>query len=300
MCTATVPGTLGSYRDKRNNVWYLQNGDVLYYAAAVGIAHNVKSNTQKLMVAHEDDILAMALHPDRKTVATGDQKPRPSMIIWDAVTGEKLVEKKQGFAKGIDVLQFSYSGKFLMAGCMNDDHNVYVFDTTDNKYSLLATEKGGKEFILSATWLSDDNFVTVGLKHYCFWTFSGASLKSSKGQFGKNNNMLLSSAKSASGDVLCGTALGELQVWKQVSCVKVTKAHSKMLDAIFVLNDMYAQLTQNLDRRRRPEGQRVEREVRAGLKHRSRKPGGRLLPHARACHLRRREAQKARTGPVLE
>jgi hypothetical protein len=281
-------------------VWHLENGDVLYYAAAVGIAHQAKSNTQRLLIGHEDDILAMALHPNKKTVATGDQKPRPSLIIWDAVTGEKLIEKKQGFAKGIDALQFSHSGKFLMAGCMNDDHNVYVFDTADNKYTLLATEKGGKEFILSATWLSDDNFVTVGLKHYCLWTFGGSSLKSSKGQFGKYNNMLLSSAKTASGDVVCGTALGELQVWKQVSCVKATKAHSKMLDAILVFNDMYPKFTQHPDRRRGHEDQRLEREVRAGHHHRGRQPRRGLLPHARASPLGRREEKEARGRPLLQ
>lgn len=32
-------------KDKRNNIFYLASGDVAYYGAAVGIVHNVKSNT---------------------------------------------------------------------------------------------------------------------------------------------------------------------------------------------------------------------------------------------------------------
>lgn len=219
-------------------MWYVHNGDVLYYAAAVGIVHNVKSNTQKLLVSHEDDVLAMALHPNLRTVATGDKKPRPSMIIWDAIDGSKIKEVKQGFAKGIDNLQYSASGKYLMASCMNDDHNVYVFDASDDKYTLLASEKGGKEFILGTVWLNDESFVTAGIKHYCVWNFSGSSLKSSKGQFGKNNNLLLCANKAANGDVLCGTAKGEMQVWKNTSIVKVQNGHKKLLDAICVVNDL--------------------------------------------------------------
>jgi|LakMenEpi03Aug12_release.lakeMendotaPanAssembly.Ray.scaffolds.fasta_scaffold900725_1 hypothetical protein len=75
-------------------------------AAALGIIHDIDSNTQKFIGGkqtpmvpktegdqlshHRDDILCLAMTNDRTKVATGEIGPKPSVIIWDAKTGEKI------------------------------------------------------------------------------------------------------------------------------------------------------------------------------------------------------------------
>lgn len=225
-------------RDKRNNIFYLENGDLVYYAAALGIVHNVPSNTQKFLQKHEDDILSMAMHPDKVTVATGDQRRNSSVVIWNAITGEEIITIKNGLSKGVDNLKFSESGQYLAASCMDDDHKVLIFDCNDN-YKMVAVEKGGRDFILGMVWVGDTNLVTVGIKHYKYWTLSGSSLKGAKGSFtASSNNILLCAEKANNGDILAGSAKGELQVWRGSSCGNVVKSHKGTLDAIAVSDQM--------------------------------------------------------------
>lgn len=60
------------YRDCRNNIRFLKNGNIVYHAAAVGIVLDQNNNTQKFFNKHTDDITAFDLHPDDETVATGE------------------------------------------------------------------------------------------------------------------------------------------------------------------------------------------------------------------------------------
>ena len=64
-----VHGYRGS--DCRNNLLFTADGELLYFVAAVGVVHNFDTNTQRFFTAHDDDIVAIALHPDGVTVATG-------------------------------------------------------------------------------------------------------------------------------------------------------------------------------------------------------------------------------------
>ena len=53
------------------NLFYTANGDMVYYAAAVGIVYNKTTHSQKFFLGHTDDIMCLAIHPDRHLVATG-------------------------------------------------------------------------------------------------------------------------------------------------------------------------------------------------------------------------------------
>jgi hypothetical protein len=62
-----------SYRgyDCHNNLFYLQNGEIVYHVAAVGIVYNRDRHSQKFYLGHTDDILCLANHPAKDIVATG-------------------------------------------------------------------------------------------------------------------------------------------------------------------------------------------------------------------------------------
>lgn len=51
-------------KDCRNNVRYLKNGSIVYNAAALGIVLDGANNVQRFFSAHDDDVLAVDVHPD--------------------------------------------------------------------------------------------------------------------------------------------------------------------------------------------------------------------------------------------
>lgn len=57
--------------DCRNNLFYTQNGEVVYHVAAAGIVYNRDKHSQKFYTEHTDDILCLCIHPIKDLVATG-------------------------------------------------------------------------------------------------------------------------------------------------------------------------------------------------------------------------------------
>ena len=70
---------LHSYRgyDCRNNLFYLQTGDIVYHVAALGIVYNTTKNTQRFYSQHTDDILCLCIHPAKDIIATGQVSTEP-------------------------------------------------------------------------------------------------------------------------------------------------------------------------------------------------------------------------------
>lgn len=71
---------------------YVSEDHVLYPAGAIVILHDMSTNTQSFFTDHDDDVVALALHPSRNIVASGqvasikrvtsDGHPSASMMIW--------------------------------------------------------------------------------------------------------------------------------------------------------------------------------------------------------------------------
>jgi microtubule-associated protein-like 6 len=56
----------------RNNVKYLSTNKIVYNAAALGIVLDMKNNKQEFFDAHNEDITALAMHPNGKYIATSE------------------------------------------------------------------------------------------------------------------------------------------------------------------------------------------------------------------------------------
>ncbi len=52
--------------DSRNNLHYLQDGDIVYHAAGAGIVLNTASNNQSFYLEHNDDIICLAVNQNPK------------------------------------------------------------------------------------------------------------------------------------------------------------------------------------------------------------------------------------------
>lgn len=75
--------------------------------------------------------------------------------------------------------------------------------------------------------------MSVGPKHYKYWSVANKVLKGKRGQFGEGNNSLKCCAFN--GDtVLVGAADGSLQLWSGASFNKTIPKHKGPLDALYV------------------------------------------------------------------
>lgn len=55
----------------RENAHWLADGSLVYHVAGVGVVLSVEDNRQRHYLHHTDDILCLVVHPDGKTVASG-------------------------------------------------------------------------------------------------------------------------------------------------------------------------------------------------------------------------------------
>jgi microtubule-associated protein-like 6 len=75
-----------SAQDSRNNIYFSNNGEVVFFAAGTAVAYDIQSDTQKFNRDHTDDIISIAAHPNGKIFATGEVGKKPKIIVWDVDT----------------------------------------------------------------------------------------------------------------------------------------------------------------------------------------------------------------------
>ena len=56
--------------DRRNNLLYTAEGHIVYMVAAIGVVYT-KTAMRSTYSMHTDDIISIAMHPDKRIVATG-------------------------------------------------------------------------------------------------------------------------------------------------------------------------------------------------------------------------------------
>mmetsp|Transcript_11585 Transcript_11585/g.38112 ORF Transcript_11585/g.38112 Transcript_11585/m.38112 type:complete len:159 (+) Transcript_11585:180-656(+) len=65
--------------DARHNLFYTVEGLVVYHAGATGVVYDSAEHQQQFFTGHTDDIVCLAMHPERELVATGQVgRARPS------------------------------------------------------------------------------------------------------------------------------------------------------------------------------------------------------------------------------
>lgn len=233
-------------KDARSNIFYNSEGKIVTHAAAVGLTHDVESNTQTHNQTHIDDIMSIAKHPDGNLFATGEIGPKPHLIIWDSANNnETKFNIRKVLTKGVDCLGFSTDGNLLTAVCMDDNHNVVVFKMNgDAEPTVVGSSKGGTKTVIGIEWDSPTTFVTYGIHHMMYWNCNGQSPP--KGKNGKPSagfSDTIVSAAVCGNNMLHGAANGELQVWSKGGMMrgfgKKEKLHGSCLDAICVVPNKY-------------------------------------------------------------
>lgn len=102
----------------RNNLVFLGDGEhVAYFVAGVGIVQHRHSAQQRFFLAHDDDIISLALHGDQTTVATGQIGKKPLIYVWDSGSMEVVSILKDEHERGIAGLSFGGPNDRVSRSC---------------------------------------------------------------------------------------------------------------------------------------------------------------------------------------
>lgn len=83
-----------------------------------------------MLYGHTDDITALAIHPNRDIIATGEVGKNPKICIWSASDPSKsLIEFRQGRdSRAVASLGFSFDGRYLASNDLHNDHEVRIWE----------------------------------------------------------------------------------------------------------------------------------------------------------------------------
>jgi WD40 repeat protein len=95
----------------RNNLFYNADGEAVYFAAGIGVVHDVAQKKQRFFKGQSDDILCLALHPNKELVATGQIGKDPYICIWNSKTMETVSILQGGHERGVATVAFSSDGE---------------------------------------------------------------------------------------------------------------------------------------------------------------------------------------------
>ncbi|XP_062516540.1 echinoderm microtubule-associated protein-like 1 isoform X2 [Corticium candelabrum] len=212
-------------KDCRSNIFVLPSGELLYFIAAVAIMYNPESGTQRHFTEHNDDIKCMAVHPNKKIVATGQvashdkDMGKPHILIWDVETLETMAVIGVGdFERAISCLIFSaQDGEMLIAIDESNEHMMSVWDWK-KKRKLQETRTTNDSVLGVAVPQSHGQLsvVSYGKQHVCFWTWvNDGKLQKKMGLFGKHDKpkFITVAVFSDNGDVITGDSNGTIYVW---------------------------------------------------------------------------------------
>jgi microtubule-associated protein-like 1/2 len=230
-------------KDCRSNLYQLPTGEIVYFIASVVVLFNVEERTQRHYLGHTDDIKAIAIHPDKITIATGQstghnkQEGRAHVRIWDSITLNtlKVIGLTQNdFTNSICCISFSKTdaGEHLaVVDDANEQRWLSVWKWNESK-KLISTKCSGDMIFAAEFHPTDSNqIITCGKQHLSIWQLDSDRLTKRSCVFELNANTVvitedgLSVTKlekpkfilcvtfAANGEVITGDSDGNIIFW---------------------------------------------------------------------------------------
>ncbi|XP_035383252.1 echinoderm microtubule-associated protein-like 6 isoform X2 [Electrophorus electricus] len=210
----------------RNNLFYTAGKEIVYFVAGVGVVYNTREHTQKFYLGHNDDIISLALHPDKIQVATGQVGKDPFVCVWDSYSLTTVSILRDVHTHGVACLGFDTDGQRLVSVGLDAKNTVCVWDW--KKGRMLATATGHSDRIFDISWdaFLPQRLVSCGVKHIKFWTLCGNALTPKRGIFGKAGDLqtILCLATAKDEVTYSGALNGDVYVWRGLNLVRTIQA----------------------------------------------------------------------------
>lgn len=227
----------------RNNLYYTAGKEVVYFVAGVGVVYNTREHSQKFFLGHNDDIISLALHPDKTLIATGQVGKEPYICIWNSYNVHTVSILKDVHTHGVACLAFDSDGQHLASVGLDAKNTVCIWDWRKGK--LLASATGHSDRIFDISWdpYQPNRMVSCGVKHIKFWTLCGNALTAKRGIFGKTGDLqtILCLACAKEDITYSGALNGDIYVWKGLTLVRTIQgAHSAGIFSLYACEEGFA------------------------------------------------------------
>ncbi|XP_048842779.1 echinoderm microtubule-associated protein-like 6 isoform X2 [Brienomyrus brachyistius] len=227
----------------RNNLYYTASKEVVYFVAGVGVVYSTRDHSQKFFLGHNDDIISLALHPDRVQVATGQVGKDPFICVWDSHTVQTLSILKDVHTHGVACLAFDSDGQRLASVGLDAKNTVCVWDWRRGR--VLASATGHVDRIFDISWSPDQQsrLASCGVKHIKFWSLCGNALTPKRGVFGKMGDLqtILCLACAKDEVTFSGALNGDIYVWKGLNLVRsLQAAHGAGVFSMYACEEGFA------------------------------------------------------------
>ena len=115
------------------------NEELIYFTACVVVMFNAKLNKQRFYTQHEQEIISCAVsNQSGDYIATGELGDTPKIHIWNSRTLENLIILSGIHKKGIHLMSFSKSDKYLISCGLKKPSAIVIYDWK-NKTVLVST-----------------------------------------------------------------------------------------------------------------------------------------------------------------
>ncbi|KAM9700202.1 echinoderm microtubule-associated protein-like 6, partial [Menidia menidia] len=210
----------------RNNLFYTAGKELVYFVAGVGVVFNPRDHTQKFFLGHNDDIISLALHPDKVQVATGQVGREPYICVWDTYALQTVSILTDAHTHGVACLAFASDGQRLASVGLDAKNTLCIWDWRRGR--VLATASGHSDRVFDVCWdpVQSNRLVSCGVKHIKFWTLCGNALTPRRGVFGRAGDLQTILCVAAARDELtyAGALSGDLYVWKGAALSRTIQA----------------------------------------------------------------------------
>ncbi|KAJ8392415.1 hypothetical protein AAFF_G00075400 [Aldrovandia affinis] len=227
----------------RNNLYYTASKELVYFVAGVGVVFNTRDHTQRFYLGHDDDIISLALHPDKVQVATGQVGKEPYICVWDTYGVQTVSILKDVHTHGVACLAFDADGQRLVSVGLDAKNTVCVWDWKKGRVLAMAT--GHSDRIFDITWdpHQQNRLVSCGVKHIKFWAMCGNALTPRRGVFGRTGDLQTILCVGVAKEELtyAGALNGDVYVWKGLNLARtVQAAHGAGIFSMYVCEEGFA------------------------------------------------------------
>ena len=180
-------------KDCRSNLYQLPTGEIIYCIAGIVVLYNIDERIQRFYLGHTDDVRALAIHPDKITIATGQsaghdkQEGKAHIRIWDSLTLNtlKIIGLNNEFNNSICCLSFSKADGGQNLAVVDDGNEKWLSVWNWNNQQKVSSAKCYGDLVFAAEFSPTEKnlIVTCGKQHIAFWSLEGANLNKKVGLF---------------------------------------------------------------------------------------------------------------------
>ena len=117
------------YQEEYGEYMMGNNEEIIYYTACIVILFNSKLNQQRFYNEHEQEVISCAISNESGDyIASGELGDTPAIHVWNSRTLENLAILSGIHRRGIHLIAFSKTDKFLVTCGLNKPSAVIIYD----------------------------------------------------------------------------------------------------------------------------------------------------------------------------